>query len=127
VSGGHKPVMSVTAARIRLTRIAQLPRNRRQHAALSELYVTPTWPSISGIWHRLLTSITDAEQLKQWSNVFGLTTSKNTTNTPKSGWTQSIYGEGTATTAQLVGYSAQGVGHSVPQQEAMDLAFFGIS
>jgi len=67
------------------------------------------------------------EQLKQWSNVFGLTISKNTTNTPKSGWTQSIYGEGTATTAKLVGYSANGVGHSVPQQEAMDLAFFGIA
>jgi acetylxylan esterase len=37
-----------------------------------------------------------------------------------------IYGEGTATTAQLVGYSAQGVGHSVPQHETMDIAFFGI-
>jgi acetylxylan esterase len=70
---------------------------------------------------------TDNEQLKQWSNVLGLTTSKNTTNTPKSGWTQTIYGEGTATSAQLVGYSANGVGHSVPQQEAMDLAFFGIA
>ena len=67
------------------------------------------------------------EQLKQWSNVFGLTAAKNTTNTPRSGYTQSIYGEGTATTAQLVGYSAQGVGHSVPQNEAMDLAFFGIT
>jgi acetylxylan esterase len=67
------------------------------------------------------------EQLKQWSNVFGLTTSKNTTNTPQSGYTQTIYGEGTATTAQLVGYSAQGVGHSVPQHESMDLAFFGIA
>ncbi|KAK4169009.1 Alpha/Beta hydrolase protein [Cladorrhinum sp. PSN259] len=68
-----------------------------------------------------------AEQLKQWSNVLGLSNPKNSTNTPKSGWTQSIYGEGTATTAQLVGYSANGVGHSVPQQEAMDLAFFGIT
>ncbi|KAM7194206.1 Alpha/Beta hydrolase fold [Rhypophila sp. PSN 637] len=67
------------------------------------------------------------EQLKEWSNVFGLTTSTNKANTPKSGWTQTIYGDGTATTAKLVGYSAQGVGHSVPQQEAMDLAFFGIT
>ncbi|KAK3994816.1 Alpha/Beta hydrolase protein [Cladorrhinum sp. PSN332] len=67
------------------------------------------------------------EQLKQWSNVLGLSSPKNSTNTPRSGWTQSIYGEGTATTAQLVGYSASGVGHSVPQQEAMDLAFFGIT
>ncbi|KAK4154079.1 Alpha/Beta hydrolase protein [Chaetomidium leptoderma] len=67
------------------------------------------------------------EQLKEWSNVFGLTAKKDTANTPKSGWTQTIYGDGTTTTAQLVGYSAQGVGHSVPQQEAMDMAFFGLA
>ncbi|CAI4213257.1 unnamed protein product [Parascedosporium putredinis] len=45
---------------------------------------------------------------------------------PQQSYTQTIYGEGTAETAQLVGYSAQGVGHSVPQHEAMDIAFFGI-
>jgi len=73
------------------------------------------------------TTYTDQEQLKEWSNVLGLTAKKDTANTPKSGWTQTIYGEGTATTAQLVGYSANGVGHSVPQQESMDLAFFGIT
>ncbi len=58
---------------------------------------------------------------------FGLTASKNASNTPQSGYTQTIFGDGTATTAQLVGYSAQGVGHTVPQHEAMDLAFFGIT
>lgn len=57
----------------------------------------------------------------------GLTTSKNATNTPQSGYTQTIYGDGTAATAQLVGYSAQGVGHTVPTHETMDLAFFGIA
>ncbi|KAI1407518.1 carbohydrate esterase family 1 protein [Hypoxylon sp. FL1857] len=67
------------------------------------------------------------ETLKQWSNVLGLTTSKDTPNTPQSGYTQTIYGDGTATTAQLVGYSAQGVGHSVPVHEPQDLAFFGIA
>ncbi len=71
--------------------------------------------------------VVDAEQLKEWSNVFGLTASKNASNTPQSGYTQTIFGDGTATTAQLVGYSAQGVGHTVPQHEAMDLAFFGIT
>lgn len=70
---------------------------------------------------------TDQEQLKEWSNVFGLTTSRNATNTPQSGYTQTIWGDGTATTAQLVGYSAQGVGHTVPQHESMDMAFFGLS
>ncbi|PKS06106.1 hypothetical protein jhhlp_007940 [Lomentospora prolificans] len=67
------------------------------------------------------------EQLKQWSNVLGLTEKQDTPNTPQQGYTQTIYGEGTAATAQLVGYSAQGVGHSVPHHEAMDLAFFGIT
>ncbi|KAI2616731.1 carbohydrate esterase family 1 protein [Hypoxylon sp. NC1633] len=67
-----------------------------------------------------------AETMKQWSNVFGLTTSKDTTNTPQSGYTMTIYGEGNATTAQLVGYSAANVGHTVPVHQAQDLAFFGI-
>jgi len=67
------------------------------------------------------------EMLKQWSNVLNLTTSKNVANTPQSGYTQTIYGDGTQATAELVGYSAQGVGHTVPVHETMDLAFFGIA
>ncbi|KAL7622497.1 hypothetical protein AAE478_008004 [Parahypoxylon ruwenzoriense] len=67
------------------------------------------------------------EQLKQWSDVMGLAEKKDVTNTPQSGYTQTIYGDGTATTAQLVGYSAQGVGHTVPQHPDMDIAFFGIA
>jgi len=65
--------------------------------------------------------------MKQWSDVLGLTTKKDTPNTPQSGYTQTIYGEGDAKTAQLVGYSASGVGHSVPIHEAVDMAFFGIA
>ncbi|KAI1801288.1 carbohydrate esterase family 1 protein [Daldinia bambusicola] len=67
------------------------------------------------------------ETLKQWSNVLGLTTHKDTPNTPQSGYTQTIYGDGTATTAQLVGYSAQGVGHTVPIHLNDDIAFFGLA
>ncbi|KAI3328082.1 putative Acetylxylan esterase A [Xylariaceae sp. AK1471] len=82
------------------------------------------------IWHGTADSTLRypnyAETMKQWSNVFGLTTSKDTANTPQSGYTMTIYGDGTATTAQLVGYSAQGVGHTVPVHATMDLAFFGI-
>jgi len=75
----------------------------------------------------LIHFVIDAEQLKQWSNVLGLTTSKQVTNNPQSGYTQTIYGEGTSATAQLVGYSAQGVGHTVPQHPDMDIAFFGLA
>ncbi|KAI1073594.1 putative Acetylxylan esterase A [Whalleya microplaca] len=67
------------------------------------------------------------EQLKQWSDVLGLTDKKDAANTPQSGYTQTIYGDGTTTTAQLVGYSANGVGHTVPQHPDMDIAFFGIA
>lgn len=68
----------------------------------------------------------DAEQLKQWSDVLAVTTKVDKTNTPQSGYTQTIYGDGTAATAQLVGYSAQGVGHTVPQHPDLDIAFFGL-
>ncbi|KAI1163113.1 carbohydrate esterase family 1 protein [Nemania serpens] len=94
------------------------------------------FPSFNGtrprmqIWHGTADSTLRypnyAETMKQWSNVFGLTTSTNTVNNPQSGYTMTIYGSGTATTAQLVGYSANGVGHTVPVHATMDLAFFGI-
>jgi acetylxylan esterase len=64
--------------------------------------------------------------MKEWSNVMKLTAPKDTPNTPDRGYTQSIYGDGDAKTAQLVGYSASGVGHSVPQHEEMDMNFFGL-
>lgn len=63
-----------------------------------------------------------AEEEKQWSNVLGLTFTRNVTNTPAQGYTQIVYGDGT----KLVAYSAQGVGHTVPVHEDIDLAFFGI-
>jgi acetylxylan esterase len=57
------------------------------------------------------------------SNVFGLSLTKNVTNTPLSGYTQMIYGDGT----QYIAYSAQGVGHTVPVREDDVLAWFGIT
>ncbi|KAH8810593.1 carbohydrate esterase family 1 protein [Xylogone sp. PMI_703] len=62
------------------------------------------------------------DQLAQWSNVFDLTFSYNSTNDPQAGYTKIIYGDGT----KLVGYSAQGVGHFVPFHEVQVLEFFGL-
>jgi acetylxylan esterase len=62
------------------------------------------------------------EQLKQWSAIQGVTFSRNVTNTPRNGYTQMIYGDGT----KLVGITAQGVGHVVPAVEDEDLKWFGI-
>ncbi|EHK46536.1 carbohydrate esterase family 1 protein [Trichoderma atroviride IMI 206040] len=61
-------------------------------------------------------------QLDQWSNVMGLSFSHNETNTPQSGYTKIVYGDGT----RLVGYSAAGVGHFVPFHETDVLDFFDL-
>jgi acetylxylan esterase len=63
-----------------------------------------------------------SEQLKEWSGLLGVSYTKNVTNTPQSGYTQMVYGDGT----KLVGYSAAGVGHYVPAHEDVDLKWFGI-
>ncbi|WYZ35682.1 hypothetical protein EsH8_X_000329 [Colletotrichum jinshuiense] len=63
-----------------------------------------------------------AEQLKEWSTIHGVSFTKNNTNTPLSGYTEVVYGDGT----KLVGYSALGVGHTVPVQEEQDLKWFGL-
>lgn len=91
-------------------------------------YETPIKPwTVVKLASILIYILIDNEQMKEWSNVLGLTTSKQVTNNPQSGYTQTIYGEGTSATAKLVGYSAQGVGHSVPQHPDMDVAFFGLA
>ncbi|KAF1988027.1 carbohydrate esterase family 1 protein [Aulographum hederae CBS 113979] len=80
------------------------------------------------IWHgtadSLVTYPNMVEALKEWSFIHGVQFAKNTTDTPQRAYTQMMYGDGT----QLVGYSAQGVGHTVPlssnQQTVLD--FFGI-
>ncbi|KAK7963397.1 carbohydrate esterase family 1 protein [Apiospora saccharicola] len=54
------------------------------------------------------------ESMKQWSNALGLTTSKTAQNNPQQGYTQTIYGDGTSTTAKLVGYSGAGGGPHGP-------------
>jgi acetylxylan esterase len=62
------------------------------------------------------------EQIKQWSTVFGINKTSEHPNTPQKGYTQLIYGDGT----QFVAYSADGVGHTVPVNENLDLEWFGI-
>jgi len=76
-------------------------------------------------WHgtadTLLSYPNYAEELKQWSNVLNVSLTATNQNNPQSGYTQSVYG------TQLVGYSAAGVGHTVPVHETVDLAWFGIA
>lgn len=78
-------------------------------------------------WHGTIDAILYypnlGEELKQWSNVLDVTLTKNITNTPSSGYTEMVYGDGT----RLIGYSAVNVGHTVPVHETIDLAWFCIS
>ncbi|EHK98423.1 putative Acetylxylan esterase A [Glarea lozoyensis 74030] len=63
------------------------------------------------------------EELKEWSNVLGVSFNHNQTNTPISGYTKMIYGDGT----KLVGVSCYNVGHTPPVRVPDDLAWFGIA
>jgi acetylxylan esterase len=78
------------------------------------------------IWHgtsdTLVTYANLGEALKEWSNVLGVTFTKNETNNPQARYTKMVYGDGT----KLLGYSAAGVGHMVPQHAKEVLQFFGI-
>jgi acetylxylan esterase len=95
--------------------------------------VRSDYPGYSGaypkmaIWHGTADNVVFypnlAETLKQWSNVHQVSFSSNQTNTPQSGYTKIVYGDGT----KLVGYSASGVGHVVPAHETDDLKWFGIA
>jgi acetylxylan esterase len=64
-----------------------------------------------------------AEENKEWSNVFGISFTRNETNNPLPNYTKMIYGDG----SQYVAYSALNVGHTVPEQEAIVLDWFGIT
>jgi len=63
-----------------------------------------------------------AEEMKEWSNVLGVSWSQNISNTPIAGYTRMVYGDGT----KLVGFSALDVGHSVPVRTEDDLVWFGL-
>jgi acetylxylan esterase len=79
------------------------------------------------IWHgttdAVVYYITMGEALKQWSNVLGVSFTRNVTNDPQAGYTKMVYGDG----SKLVGYSASGVGHIVPQHPAAVLKFWGLN
>ncbi|MFL6118398.1 PHB depolymerase family esterase [Actinophytocola sp.] len=68
------------------------------------------------------------EEIKQWTNVLGVSQTPSSTDTPQSGWTRTRYG-GTGTTAPVEAISVNGVGHSLPLagQAAMAIAFFGLN
>lgn len=65
------------------------------------------------------------EEIKQWTNVLGVSQTPTSTTTPQSGWTQTTYANGSGT-VEVMGTSEQGVTHNIPIDATATLQFFGI-
>jgi acetylxylan esterase len=67
------------------------------------------------------------EEVKQWTNVLGLSQTPAFTDRPQPNWTRARYG-GTGVDAPVEAISIQGVGHSLPGagMAAMVIQFFGL-
>ena len=67
------------------------------------------------------------EEIKQWTNVLGVSQTPTSTSTPQSGWTHTTYAN-SAGVVQVDAYSIAGVGHSLPQSgmAAIAIHFFGL-
>jgi poly(hydroxyalkanoate) depolymerase family esterase len=55
------------------------------------------------------------EEIKQWTNVLGVSQTPSSTDTPVSGWTRTRYADASGTT-QVEAYSIAGAGHQLPIQ-----------
>jgi poly(hydroxyalkanoate) depolymerase family esterase len=68
------------------------------------------------------------ESIEQWTNVFGLSTTPTSTDTPRSGWNRSRYANSSGTVL-VEAYSIQGAGHNLPQSGMAQYAiqFFGLA
>ncbi|HEU5356808.1 MAG TPA: PHB depolymerase family esterase [Actinocrinis sp.] len=67
------------------------------------------------------------EDIKQWTNVFGLSQTPTSTDTPVSGWTRWRYADASGK-VDVEAYSIQGAGHSLPSSgmAAYAIHFFGL-
>jgi poly(hydroxyalkanoate) depolymerase family esterase len=67
------------------------------------------------------------EEIKQWTNVLGVSQTPVLTDSPQSGWTRTRYGS-SVVQAPVEGISVAGVGHSLPLSGMAQLAiaFFGL-
>ncbi|MFD8231437.1 PHB depolymerase family esterase [Streptomyces sp. NPDC059696] len=83
------------------------------------------------IWHGtqddVLRHPNFGEQIKQWTDVQGVSRTPAATDTPQSGWTRTRYG-GTGDRAPVEAVSLQGVGHNLyaPGMASRVLTFFGL-
>jgi|GEM_PF-326298 len=69
-----------------------------------------------------------AEEIKQWTNLRGVSATPALTDSPQSGWTRTRYGN-SSVQPPVEAISVQGVGHAIPQtgMVAYSLAFLGLN
>ncbi|MDG4765934.1 PHB depolymerase family esterase [Solwaraspora sp. WMMD406] len=68
------------------------------------------------------------ESIEQWTNVFGLSQTPTSTDTPQPGWNRRRYADNSGT-VQVEAYAIQGAGHSLPSggMAAAAVQFFGLT
>ncbi len=68
------------------------------------------------------------EEIEQWTNVFGLSQTPTSTDTPQPNWNRRRYADSTGA-VRVEAYSIQGAGHSLPAagMAAAAVAFFGLT
>ncbi|KAL6239489.1 hypothetical protein BDW75DRAFT_250384 [Aspergillus navahoensis] len=94
--------------------------------------VRKAWPGYNGsypamqVWHgtadNIVSDVNFEEVVKQWSTFLGVSLEQENADTPLDGYTQMVFGDGTA----LEAYLADGVGHVVPTQVDETLRWFGL-
>jgi acetylxylan esterase len=67
------------------------------------------------------------QEILQWTNVLGVSSTPTTTDTPVSGWTRTRYDSGS--TVEVEAYSIAGAGHVLPEtgMAAYAISFFGLN
>ncbi|WP_433268468.1 extracellular catalytic domain type 1 short-chain-length polyhydroxyalkanoate depolymerase [Micromonospora vinacea] len=100
--------------------------------------VRQAYPGYSGprprvqLWHGTNDTLVPysllQEAIEQWTNVFGLSQTPTSTDTPQANWNRRRYADSSGT-VQVEAYSIQGAGHSLPSSgmAASALAFFGLT
>jgi len=83
------------------------------------------------LWHgtadTTLSYVNFGEEIKQWTNVLGVSQTPSSTDTPVSGWTRTRY-DNSAGTVEVEAYSIAGAGHVLPEagMAAYAIHFFGL-
>ncbi|WP_371408605.1 PHB depolymerase family esterase [Micromonospora zamorensis] len=100
--------------------------------------VRQAYPGYSGprprvqLWHGTNDTLVPysllTETIEQWTNVFGLSQTPTSTDTPQANWNRRRYAD-TSGTVQVEAYSIQGAGHSLPSSgmAASAIQFFGLT